>query len=342
MKSMKKSFLVIAILLVAVAIPAVSENGRWWDVYFTATGKKLLIIKNDNPEHALVRIINNANRSFFGAFYDITSRSIVEALIRAKQRGIDVKLVMERDNYDRSCVAQLIQAGIPVMIDTGRGLMHNKFAIIDGEIIWTGSFNITENDAKKNDNNAIEIHSSELAEIFTDEFNEMFVDNIFGNKHNAFSLSSLFGSNHVRIQGIDLYAYFAPEDSVENVITELIGKAESSIHFMAFTFTSDVLGNIMIERFKRGVKVFGVFEKIGSHTKFSEYLRMKDAGIPVVIDKNKNLMHHKIIIIDGIIVIVGSYNYTKSANSRNDENILVIYSRDIAEKYLLEFARVYQ
>jgi phosphatidylserine/phosphatidylglycerophosphate/cardiolipin synthase-like enzyme len=52
------------------------------------------------------------------------------------------------------------------------------------------------------------------------------------------------------------------------------------------------------------------------------------------------LMHHKVFIIDNQIVITGSYNFSRSAEERNDENILVIYNTDIAQEFLKEFKRV--
>ena len=53
-------------------------------------------------------------------------------------------------------------------------------------------------------------------------------------------------------------------------------------------------------------------------------------------------MHHKVFIVDEAVVITGSYNFTRSAAESNDENVLIIYSPEIAARYLEEFSRVYQ
>jgi phosphatidylserine/phosphatidylglycerophosphate/cardiolipin synthase-like enzyme len=58
-------------------------------------------------------------------------------------------------------------------------------------------------------------------------------------------------------------------------------------------------------------------------------------------DANPGLMHHKVMIIDQSIVIFGSYNFTNSAETKNDENLLVIYNKDIATQFIAEFQRVY-
>ena len=62
----------------------------------------------------------------------------------------------------------------------------------------------------------------------------------------------------------------------------------------------------------------------------------------MVRDGNDGQMHHKVMIIDKQIVIFGSYNFTNSAETRNDENLIVAYNTDIAAQFLSEFERVYE
>ncbi|MEM2988730.1 MAG: phospholipase D-like domain-containing protein, partial [Candidatus Bathyarchaeia archaeon] len=72
-----------------------------------------------------------------------------------------------------------------------------------------------------------------------------------------------------------------------------------------------------------------------------EYGRLKGAGVPVRLDTNPALMHNKVAIIDGSIVITGSFNWTASAEARNNENMIVIRSAQIAALYEEEFERVW-
>ena len=111
---------------------------------------------------------------------------------------------------------------------------------------------------------------------------------------------------------------------------------------MAFSFTSDVIGETMIEKFKEGITVEGVFEKRGSGSEHSEFTKMLIEGVPVIKDHNRNVMHHKVIIIDDRIVITGSFNFSKNANRSNDENIVIIDSPEIAAQYNDEFRRLYK
>jgi phosphatidylserine/phosphatidylglycerophosphate/cardiolipin synthase-like enzyme len=73
----------------------------------------------------------------------------------------------------------------------------------------------------------------------------------------------------------------------------------------------------------------------------TEFDPFRQAGLDVLRDGNGGQMHHKVMIIDGSIVVLGSYNFTKSAETRNDENLIVIYNREIAAQFMAEFQRVY-
>ena len=110
---------------------------------------------------------------------------------------------------------------------------------------------------------------------------------------------------------------------------------------MAFAFTHDALGGAMRDRFKSGIDVRGVFEKRQADNRYSEYEAMKAAGLPVIMDKSRGTMHHKVIVIDGETVITGSYNFSKNAEERNSENLLIIKgNREIAAAYLAEFEKI--
>lgn len=339
---------ILAFLLVGT-FPAGVDGEGWWKIYFTDPGRGAFLSHRVNPETGLVSIIGKAEKNFYGAFYEISSPKVVDALVAARQRGVDVRLVCEYDTMGRikgkgnRFLKKLEDAGIEVVTDPPRrrGLMHNKFAVIDGEFLWTGSYNATKNDSAKNNNNAMVIRSAHLAEIYRQEFLEMFDGEIFGNRRERGPFAGLIKSYHVKIEDTDINAYFAPEDNVERIILKRLDKAKRSIHFMAFSFTSAGIGEMMIRKFKSGVDVQGIFERRGAKTGHSQFVKMKLEGIPVRLDSNRGAMHHKVIIIDGERMIMGSYNYSRNANRSNDENILIIDNREIASQYLAEFKRLW-
>ena len=94
----------------------------------------------------------------------------------------------------------------------------------------------------------------------------------------------------------------------------------------------------------RGVAVRGVVDKQQSNADGGEYATLRDAGVDIVLDGNKYLLHHKVFVIDEEVqgrarVITGSFNPTKSADERNDENLLIITDPDLALQFLGEFSR---
>jgi len=343
MKSVRTYLLVSCMLFCIGAVPASQEHDAWWNIYFTAPGAGRSGDNGRNPESGLVALIREAKTSVHGAFYEVSAPAVVTALCAARKRGVDVKLVTEGDTYKKrgAVKRQLEDAGIEVVADSRRGLMHDKFAVIDGAILWNGSYNATRNDGWKNNNNALDVRSAELADIYHEEFMEMFRDQIFGNRMEPGPFAELRKRYYVKVGETDINAYFSPEDNIERIIIKRIGKAKKSIHFMAFSFTSDGIGEAMIERSKKGVAVSGIFERRGTRGGYSEYTKMKLEGLQVRLDRNRGAMHHKVIIIDGERVIMGSYNYSRNANRYNDENIMIIDNREIAGRYLAEFKRLW-
>jgi len=110
---------------------------------------------------------------------------------------------------------------------------------------------------------------------------------------------------------------------------------------MAFTYTHDDLGQAMIARKKAGVDVQGVFESTGSDTEYSEMISLYCAKAVVHKDGNPAFLHHKVIVVDGHIVITGSLNFTNNADESNNENVIIIDNADIGQLYEQEFQRVW-
>jgi phosphatidylserine/phosphatidylglycerophosphate/cardiolipin synthase-like enzyme len=201
--------------------------------------------------------------------------------------------------------------------------------------VSTGSWNYTDGDSYHLNNNMIVIDSPELAQNYTAAFNNMFVDHNFG------STKKLVVPHPVlTIDGTSIQNCFSPGGNCTSEVVQAVSGAKKSIDFLAFSFTDDSIGNAMMARARSGVAVSGVFETTGSDTEYSEYGPMKKAGLPVYTDGNPWSMHHKVIIIDDQIVIFGSFNFSESANTSNDENLLIVNNADLAHAFTAEFQRV--
>ena len=99
----------------------------------------------------------------------------------------------------------------------------------------------------------------------------------------------------------------------------------------------------MLERAEAGVVVVGVFEESQVVSNIGgEYERLLGAGLDVRLDGNPRNMHHKVIIIDERIVVIGSYNFSKSAETRNDENTLILHDEKISAQFIGEFERIFR
>lgn len=339
----KRIYLISFLLMFLLLLPGFLYGDGWCNIFFSQPGNSdKMYPECKSPEEGLIRAVRKSERCFYGAFYEIGSEAVIRELIDAKKRGVRVRLVIERDNIRKPGMQALVKAGIDIVTDDKRSLMHHKFAIIDERVLWTGSYNPTYNGGYKNNNNAVMVCSQELSKIYLDEFNEMFRDRIFGNRKEYTAFPWLNRKNHVEINDSDIYVYFSPEDDVENVIIKKIKDAKVSVYFMAFLITSKGISSALINAHRSGIKVRGVLERMGAMSVYSEYVKLKVEGIPVRLDTNKYRMHHKVFIFDEEKILTGSYNFSMNANVRNDENVIIFHDKKIAGTFLKEFFKIFK
>jgi len=321
-----------------------SASGAWWEVYFTDP-----LNVNDpqnwqgSIEGHLIDKINAAQTSIHIASFEFDLTPVAQALIAARQRGVDVRWVTDDENGieadaapDRGQFALLEGAGIEVRADDRSALMHNKFWIFDGQTVWTGSTNVTESGIFKQNNNTIVIQSPELAAIYETEFQEMW-NGQFGPKS-----PSQIEQQTTSVNGTPIQVVFTSEDhAIESAIIPVVNTATQSIRFLAFSFTDFPLAEAMIQRAQNGVNVAGVFEKVGSDADSAELNTLYCAQIPVRRDGNSAFMHNKVIVVDSRYVITGSLNFSTNAEESNDENVIIIDDPDIAQLYMQDFDRIW-
>ena len=311
-------------------------RGSFYEIYFTDPFNPDSSRDEGGADVPLVQSIDDARVSIDIAAYSMSLRSVRDALLRAVKRGVQVRMVMESENMTDTVPQKLMDAGIPIIGDKRPGLMHDKFIVIDRSEVWGGSMNYTTPGTYEDDNNLIHIKSSKVAEDYTVEFEEMFKRDFFGP-----DVIAKTPYPHLTIDGIPMEVYFSPDDGVAKRIVELLRGAQQSITFMAYSFTAGDFGKIISQKAKEGLKINGVMEteqvKSNKGTQFPYFER---AGLPVYKDGNPGQMHHKVFIIDDKIVIAGSYNFSFSAETQNDENVMIFFDPQIAAQYLAEFARV--
>ena len=128
--------------------------------------------------------------------------------------------------------------------------------------------------------------------------------------------------------------YFSPKGGCTDAIVKELNKAQKTILLQVYSFTSAPIAKALLNAHKRGVKVEVILDKSQRKDEYSSATFFFNAGIPVKIDAQHAIAHNKVMIIDGETVITGSFNFTKAAEEKNAENLLVIRDRKLAERYI--------
>ena len=169
---LKSDLFLLIVLIAAIA------------VYFSQTqiatqkqfAEQAFFCPEDNCAQQLIEKINASNKSIHAAVYSFTSKEIADAMIEAKKRGVEVKIVTDfvqaAGQYSKDEL--LKQNGIEVKIKKiDSGSMHDKFIVIDDTLAATGSFNYTENADERNDENLVFLVNPETVAAFEAEFQEI-------------------------------------------------------------------------------------------------------------------------------------------------------------------------
>jgi phosphatidylserine/phosphatidylglycerophosphate/cardiolipin synthase-like enzyme len=135
------------------------------EVYFSPKG---------HCQDEIIEELKKAKVQLDVTMYTFTAKELAETLIRAKARGVKVRVYLD-DGMKGGKYSQakpLEEAGIPVKFDNHVGLMHNKFVVVDKQILITGSYNWTKRAEEQNDENVVIIHDEEIAKLYADKFEE--------------------------------------------------------------------------------------------------------------------------------------------------------------------------
>lgn len=295
----------------------------------------------DDLEAAIVDFIDGAERELRVAVQEIDHPPIAEAILRAKRRGVRLMDVVLEADYlreprppaegkpgvhhpNRLLANAMLREAIDVKADFNPSIFHQKFIVRDGSAVLTGSTNFTTTGVTGNLNHVVVVEERETAQEFRREFLEI-NRGIFGR------LSDAHGPRprEPRAGGLRLKPLFAPEHAPEMEIMKLMAKAKTRVDFAIFTFAqSSGIDDQMIATAARGVKVRGVLDGKQANQTWAATKGLHAAGVELHLPKRRGSgirkVHHKLMVIDGEVVVTGSFNYTGPANAVNDENILVI------------------
>jgi phosphatidylserine/phosphatidylglycerophosphate/cardiolipin synthase-like enzyme len=341
------------------------------NIYFTKSINSSVALaetaKTLNIAGKAIERIDAAKYSIDVALYSLSGTvgaNVAAALVNAKNRGVKVRVIGEKDNQGTAPWTTLKNGGITVIDDgydaanAGTGLMHNKFLVFDNrdkssatdDWVWAGSWNATDPGNNNDAQNVIEIQDQALANTYTIEFNEMWGSST--DSPNA--AASRFGvrktdntPHRFAIKGIPIESYFSPSDRTTLHIYNALNHASTSINVAMLTLTRDDLGQLLVSKKTAGKKVRVLLDN--NTDTGNEFATLKNGGVDVLLKASGlgGLLHHKYAVIDAEspsadnVVITGSHNWSGSAETSNNENTLIIHSKRIANLYLQEFKQRY-
>lgn len=309
----------------------------------------------DDLEAAIVDFIDGARRTLDVAVQELESEPIARALIAARARGVTVRVVLEEDylhvggqaiadpwmpggrnEANRTVHAALLRGGLHVRSDYNGAIFHQKFIVrdLDGDraALLTGSTNFTPTGTHANLNHLIVIGGKRVAGEYAAEFEEIW-DGTFGvarMRHDP-------APRELTVSGVPVKILFAPDHAPEMEIMKQMAKARTRIDFAIFTFArSSGIDDMMLMVHRAGVALTGIFDRGQGNQDWSASRILAAAGSGTnrprvfLADRGAGLgkLHHKLMVIDGRVVIGGSFNYTDPANRLNDENIVILGDLD--------------
>lgn len=342
------------------------SSSGWVKVYFnhpvnnSVSNSVNAIYLNQTIDDTLVRYIDSAKYSIDIAVYNYSqSASIANisgAINSAYNRGVKIRWI-----YDGSSTNSGLSQ-IDTNINTlgsptsgNYGIMHNKFMVVDAHsanpsepIVWMGSTNWNYQQFYNDVNNVVIIQDKNVAQAYTTEFNEMWGDTGL-TPDTVLSRFGPYKSNNTfhtfYIGGKKVEVYFSPTDSVTSHIFSSIKSADDDLYFGIYAFNYNSTADSIKSRIQSGVYTAGIMDVWSQSYATYTTLQPLMGNNLKVFSNTPTLYHNKFLMADPCnalsdpLVLTGSHNWTNSAETKNDENTLIIHDDTIANIYYQSFNR---
>ena len=304
--------------------------------------------------------VSTLDIAIYNSYSASATDGIAGAINAAYARGVQVRVIF--DGSTSSVMIPLLHSGIPKLASpsgSSYGIMHNKFVVFDAAnsnanvpMVWTGSTNWTTAQIEGPDkNSAIVIQDQALALGYTLEFEEMWGSSSMTPN----SSLSKFGPNKTDntphtylIGGKTVNSYFSPSDGVTGRIIEVINSASSDIDIATMLITRSDISSAILNKFTSGLSTLNIV--VDSQNPSGNQIGVLQAGLPngtAVVYSGSGIMHHKFMCVDNFDsssdpqVLLGSHNWSNSAETRNDENTLIVHDANITNQYYQAFAYLF-
>lgn len=310
----------------------------------------------DDLDAVIRDFIDGATTRLLVAVQELDSRLIADAIVAARSRRVRMQVILEGDYLreekpvadpwatggenegNRVIHAALLRAGIDLVTDLNPNIFHQKFMVRDPgrptAAVLTGSANFTHTDTGTNPpdvldkpgnnlNHVVVLHGKTVTDLYLAEFARL-RGGTFGDVHERHEPRP----REFRLGGIRVKPVFAPEQGPEMEIMKQMLKARERVDFAMFTFAqSSGIDDTMEWMLRAGIPVRGVLDRGQGSQRWAATEPLKAAGASLFENTPGNgvrKIHHKLMVIDRRLTIIGSFNYTAPAATLNDENIVVL------------------
>ncbi len=310
--------------------------------------------RTDRIPDSLVSAIDATRSTLRLALYELTLPGVADAIVRAKQRGVDVALIYDQghgagagpaggslpssQSGPSAQFSQVVAAGIPVRLLKGGGswgIMHNKIAIFDGELVETGSFNWTTAADQNNFENAVFRDDASLASLYQSYWDWMWalatpVGGSAAPPAGGFGTPPSDPSPSVDFNGgVWPRAIFSPDGGTEARLVDAIAHCRSSLDIAIFSLYSQPVADAVLAARGRGVAV-RVVADVSQARRSPQVAALVSQGVALRLSAGRGgaygVLHHKFAVLDGKLTATGSFNFSQNAEKFNFENQL--YSAD--------------
>jgi len=339
----------MVLLLALLALVGWWIYQNWWpktSTFYTSQGGLELYFPPEQGRAAknrLIELIQGAQTQIEVAALELDDLEIGQELVRAAARGVRVR--MSSDSLYRKETRQSLGVRnnsrtrcetlnrIEVCYDSrDNALMHHKFVLVDNKGVWTGSTNLTWNSFERNNENSLFLPIQGLVDTYRAEFEAIFSQQERG----------LGQARNFQIGSVQGEVYFSPAGGsrAQEAILKVLRGAKQEILVAAYVLTDSRIVETLTNAHRRGVTVRIVIDARNLENSKDQALRR--AGIEVRKDGNPYTMHDKVMVIDSTWVVTGSYNFTNSAYSRNNENLLILRDPSLASRYRKEVETIWR
>ena len=335
--------------------------------YFNKYADTTVALPNNNAttlvasiDDTLIAYINRAKSTIDMAIYsfDISNISNITAALNDAHvnRGVVVRIVADGSNANSGL--STLAAGIDYVnspTTSAYGIMHNKFLIFDADatnpddvVLWTGSTNLTDNQINTDPNSVIIFQDQSIARGYKIEFEEM-----WGGSGPVHTAAGKFGPDkkdntphEYLIGGKRIESYFSPSDATTSQIIKTINSADYELDFAVMVMTRTDLAYAISNRVNAGVFAAGMLNDTSSG---GGAFNIMYGGMQsfLKIYNQSGIYHHKYLIVDQAhaasdpIILVGSHNWSNSAEQKNDENTVIVHDQNLANQHYQEFVKLF-